>query len=87
MTDKELFYSVLGREIDNLLSINPALSFLGTAIKNYVFNYIDSYIDFFMTGGKLETDMAAAFIEDEMSKKIESFKNKFQQEKNNEKEK
>ena len=34
MNDKEILYNVLDREIDNLLSNNPALYMFRTSIKN-----------------------------------------------------
>ena len=40
MDDKQIFYSIISREIDNLIgSINPALGFLSNGIKNYVINF------------------------------------------------
>lgn len=84
MTDKEIFYSILGREIDNLLCVNPALSFLGGSIKKWVFNYIDPYVNFFMEGGTLKTDMATAFIQSEVNDKLKNFKQKFEEEVANE---
>lgn len=80
MTEKEIFYSMLGREIDNLLSGNPAASFLSGIVKNWVFKYIDPYVNLFMEGEKLQEDVAAAFVKEEISSKIENFKKKFKEE-------
>lgn len=84
MTDKDIFYSMLSREIDNLLSTTPSISFLGGAIKNWVFKYIDPYVDLFMEGDTFQADVATAFVKEEMSSKIENFKKQFKMEVNNE---
>lgn len=84
MTEKEIFYNILGREIDNLLSANPSLAFFSGVVKKWVFNYIDPYVNLFMEGDRIQTDMATAFIEDEMSNKIKKFKQKFEEEIKNE---
>ena len=84
MNDKEILYNVLDREIDNLLSNNPALYMFRTSIKNWVYNYIEPYVNFFIDGGKLDADMAEAYVLDETTKKLEAFKAKFKEERSNE---
>ena len=84
MTEKEVFYSILEREIDNLLGINPSLAFFSRPIKNWIFEYIDPYVGLFMEGNKLRTDMAASYVKEELSTKINNFKKKFEEEIKNE---
>lgn len=84
MTEKDILYSILGREIDNLLAKTPSASFLSGIVKNWVFKYIDPYVNLFMEGEALQEEMAAAFVQEEMSSKIENFKKRFQQEVENE---
>ena len=84
MTEKEVFYSILEREIDNLLCINPSLAFFSRPIKNWVLEYIDPYVSLFMEGDKLRTDMATSYIKEEVSNKINNFKKKFEEEIKNE---
>jgi hypothetical protein len=87
MNDKEILYSIIGREIDNLLSGNPSLFMFRGAIKNWVFNYIEPYVNFFLEDEKLNTKMAEAYIKDEASKKLAAFKAKFMEEQTNEEDK
>lgn len=76
-SDKEILYSMLDREIDNLLFRNPMLGMFSGAIKNYVHNFLDPYLNFFMEGNSLQVDMAASFANQEMAKKVEDFKKSF----------
>lgn len=80
MSEKEIFYSILSREIDNLLGLTPASAFIGNIVKKWIFNYIDPYVNLFMEGETMDEDMAAAFVKEEMSSKIENFKKKFKEE-------
>lgn len=86
MNDKEIFYSVLGREIDNLLSFNPATAMLSGVVKNWVFKYIDPYVSLFIEGERLNTKMATSFVKEEISAKIDNFKKRFEEEINAEQE-
>lgn len=79
MSDKDILYNILSREIDNLLSVNPSLAFFSGPIKKWVFNYIDPYVNFFMEGDRLQTDIATAFVQEEMGNKIKDFKKKYEE--------
>lgn len=76
-TDKELLYSMLDRELDNLMGGNPILSMFSGTVKNYIHGFLEPYLNFFMEGEQLQTGMATAFIEDEVHQKLEQFKKKF----------
>lgn len=76
-TDREILYSMLDREIDNLLRINPILSVFSSTIKSYLHNFLDPYLNFFMEGDKLQVDMATTFMKEEMINKMEEFKTNF----------
>lgn len=80
MSEKDILYSLLGREIDNLMSINPTTAFMSGVVKRWLFQYIDPYVSLFMDGEEIQTDTATAFLEDEISQKIEKFKKKFEEE-------
>lgn len=83
MNDKEIFYSILSREIDNLMGVNPAMGFLSGPVKNWLFRYIDPYINLFLgTDDKLQVDVASAYIKEEISAKIDKFKQQFREEMN-----
>lgn len=79
MSDKDIFYQVLERYMDNLLhGINPMVSMMSGPIKNWVFNFISPYVDAFMANGEeLNTAAASAFLKDEVSSKIEQFMKDF----------
>lgn len=81
MTDKEIFYSMLSREIDNLLAGNPSIGFLSGVVKKWVFRYIDPYVSLFMDGDEMQTEIASAYVKEELSNKINEFKRKFEEEK------
>lgn len=83
MSDRDVFYSILGREIDNLMCVNPTLSFLSGPVKNWIFRYIDPYIALFMgEDDALQVDVAAAYVKEEMAAKIDKFKKQFKEEAN-----
>lgn len=82
-TDKELLYSMLDREIDNLLGYNSVLSLFSGTVKNYIHSFLEPYLNFFMEGEKLQVNMASAFIEEEVHNKLENFKKKFNEQEDN----
>jgi hypothetical protein len=84
MSEKEIVYSILGREIDNLLGGNPSSSFLSGVVKKWIFNYIEPYVNLFMDGDIVQADMATAFVKEEMNAKIDNFKKKFMEDVKNE---
>jgi hypothetical protein len=81
MNDKEIFYQILEREIDNLIISfnNPLLNMFSEPAKHYVERLIDPYINAFIEPPKneLNVDMASEFLKEEANDKINSFKNKF----------
>jgi hypothetical protein len=86
MTDKELLFQVLKREIDNILgSINPAFRMFTPTITASIINFINPYVDAFMSpdGDRLNTKAAAGYLKEETSRKIEDFLNKFESESHN----
>lgn len=81
MGEKEIFYNILSREIDNLMGINPTLGFLSGPVKNWLFRYIDPYVNLFLREqGDLQVDVASAFLKEEISSKIDKFKQQFKEE-------
>lgn len=76
-TDREILYSMLDREVENLLRVNPVLSVFSGTIKSYLHNFLDPYLNFFMDGDDLQVDMATTFMKQEMISKMESFKQDF----------
>lgn len=84
MSEKELLYQVLNREISNFLSsINPAFRMFSTTVTSYIMNFIDPYIDAFTNNdGELNTRAAKGFIQEEVNAKVEAFMKKFEAESN-----
>lgn len=85
MNEREIFFNILNREIDNILSGNPLLLSFSGSIKRWVRGYIEPYLNYFIKEGKVEADIATAFIEEEISNKIKSFRSKFEEARNNDK--
>lgn len=76
-SDKEVLYSMLDREIDNILGYNSVLSIFSGTIKSYVHSFLEPYLNFFMEGEKLQVNLASAFVEQEFHNKVENFKKNF----------
>lgn len=76
-SDKEVLYSMLDREIDNILGYNSVLSIFSGTIKSYVHSFLEPYLNFFMEGEKLQVSLASAFVEQEFHNKVENFKKNF----------
>lgn len=75
MTDKDILYTVLSREVDNILSnFAPTLRMFSDNITMKIIRYIDPYVDKFLTPAQsIDTDMAKAFIDKEVKDRMESF--------------
>lgn len=82
MTEKELLYQVISREVSNLLGgLNPTFRMFSSTVTNYIINFLDPYVDAFMNNdGELNTKAATGFVKQEMNEKIEAFMKKFEAE-------
>lgn len=78
MDDKEILYSMLEREVYNLIhSFVPGLSGFSGVITKKLISLIDSYVAAFLDDEqKLDTVQLEAFAKDEVMDKISSFKKK-----------
>lgn len=83
-SDKEILYSMLNREIQNLVSGVPMLGMFGGVIGNYIIKLIDPYVSAFMEqeGQSLNTEQLGAFAAQEVEDKIKLFKERFNKERN-----
>lgn len=80
MTDKEVLYSMLEREIRNLTSRNPMTAMFSGTIVNYVLNFIDPYVNAFLSeppAAKLDADQLSQFATEEVQDKILKFKEQY----------
>ena len=75
--EKEIFYNILHREIDNLLAKTPLFWTFRDSIFQLLVNYIDPYVNVLMDKEKLDIDMTADFAKEEINKKIERFKQEY----------
>jgi hypothetical protein len=79
--DKDLFYQMLERYIDNSLPhLNPLAALMVQPVKNILFNFIDPYVAAFFVGDseRINTKAASAFLKSEVNKKIEDFIKEFE---------
>ena len=86
MNDKEILYQFLSREIDNIIgNLFPVLNMFQAPIKNYIFNFIDPYVDLFYMGGeRINTDAIKSYATQEVTTKINEFIERFEKERNSE---
>ena len=84
MNDKEIIYNIIGRYVDNILRQirNPLAYMMADPIKNYIYRYVEPYIDAFTTNNIFEVEEASAYLEQEAIEKINSFKRTFKESKN-----
>jgi hypothetical protein len=86
MNDKDIFYQMVERYLDNMLiRTNPMVSLFAQPIKNYLFNFISPYVDAFFVGDSkvINTKAAEAFLKSEVNSKIEKFIKDFESERDN----
>lgn len=84
MNDKEIIYNIIGRYVDNILRQirNPLAYMMADPIKNYIYRYVEPYIDAFTANNNFEVEEASAYLEQEAIEKINSFKRTFKESKN-----
>lgn len=77
-TEISLFYQMLDREIDNLItSLAPQLSSFSGIAKQKVHGYVDPYVQCFLgSDGKVDTDTASEFAKQKVTSEIEAFRAK-----------
>jgi hypothetical protein len=82
MTDKEIFYQVLFREVDNFLANfnHPLIAVFSDPVKHYLEKFLDPYVDAFSYPPKNEinAEIASEFLKEEANEKIENFKKRFE---------
>lgn len=80
MSDKDLLYQIISRKVESFLAYSsPALRLFSPTITNFVINFIDPYVNaFFLGGSKIDTEMASAYIKEEVNGKIDSFIKEFE---------
>jgi hypothetical protein len=87
MTDKELLRQMLQREIVNLVeNAAPQFKMFSGMAANFVFDYIEPYVDAFLSpdDGALNKRAAGAFLKQETNEKIDKFLKEFEEEQHKE---
>jgi hypothetical protein len=87
MTDKELLRQMLQREIVNLVeNAAPQFKMFSGVAANFVFEYIEPYVDAFLSpdDGALNKRAAGAFLKQETNEKIDKFLKEFEEEQHKE---
>jgi hypothetical protein len=87
MTDKELLRQMLQREIVNLVeNAAPQFRMFSGVAANFVFDYIEPYVDAFLSpdDGALNKRAAGAFLKQETNEKIDKFLKEFEEEQHKE---
>lgn len=87
MSDKDLLKQMLQREIVNLVEVAaPQFRMFSGMAANYVFEFIEPYVDAFLSpdDGSLNKKAASAYLKKETNEKIDKFLKEFENEQNNE---
>ena len=81
MTDKELLYQMLQREISSLINnAAPQFKMFSGIATNYVIELIDPYVNAFLSpdDGSLNKSAAGEFLKQETNEKINKFLKDFE---------
>ena len=78
ISDKDILYSMVRREISNLLQGIPIFSAFEGTISSFVIQWMDPYISAFIgDDNRIDTEQLSAFVSEEMTNKINSFKERY----------
>lgn len=79
-SDKDILYSMVRREISNLLRGIPIFSAFEGTISSFVIQWIDPYISAFIgDDNQINTEQLSAFVSEEVTNKIKDFKERYAQ--------
>ena len=78
ISDKDILYSMIKREISNMLQGIPIFSAFEGTISSFVIQWIDPYISAFIDDdNQINTEQLSAFVSEEMTNKIKNFKERY----------
>ena len=84
ISDKDILYSMVRREISNLLQGIPIFSAFEGTISSFVIQWIDPYISAFIgDDNQINTEQLSAFVSEEVTNKIKDFKERYAQRRGN----
>lgn len=77
--EKELFYQVLDRQIDNIIgSVAPQFGTFSGIVKSKIHGFIAPYVEAFTDDGTVDVETSSAFLKEKALTEIENFKKKCQ---------
>lgn len=78
ISDKDILYSMVRREISNLLRGIPIFSAFEGTISSFVIQWMDPYISAFIgDDNQINTEQLSAFVSEEVTNKINEFKERY----------
>lgn len=78
ISDKDILYSMVRREISNLLQGIPIFSAFEGTISSFVIQWMDPYISAFIgDDNQINTEQLSAFVSEEVTNKIKNFKERY----------
>lgn len=78
ISDKDILYNMIRREISNLLEGVPIFAAFGGTINSFVIRLIDPYVSAFIgDDNTIDTEQLSSFVSEEALNKINSFKEKY----------
>ena len=78
ISDKDILYSMVRREISNLLQGIPIFAAFEGTISSFVIQWIDPYISAFIgDDNQINTEQLSAFVSEEVTNKINDFKERY----------
>lgn len=78
ISDKDILYSMVRREISNLLQGIPIFSAFEGTISSFVIQWMDPYISAFIgDDNQINTEQLSAFVSEEVTNKINEFKKRY----------
>mgnify|MGYP006356930241 FL=1 len=78
ISDKDILYSMVRREISNLLQGIPIFAAFEGTISSLVIQWIDPYISAFIgDDNQINTEQLSAFVSEEVTNKINEFKERY----------
>jgi large-conductance mechanosensitive channel len=80
ISDKDILYSMVRREISNLLQGIPIFAAFEGTISSLVIQWIDPYISAFIgDDNQINTEQLSDFVSEEVTNKIKDFKERYAQ--------
>ena len=78
--DKQILYSLITREISNILRGIPILSLFEDTIVGFILQLIDPYVNEFIDeNNKINSEQLSKFVSQEVKNKIQAFKKDYEE--------